>query len=124
MKVHEEREIATNKDEVKEQYLKITFFDTGDDKIGCPKNHSIESRGMTQQQIMLAAISVFESMIMEFQKHDYSLTDFIGRLIKESAESKKPDVKVIEIDGSKDKKSLEELVNLLKAATKKDKKDE
>lgn len=123
MTTKEERE-TLDKNEVQEQYLKITFLDTGDDKIGVPKNQKIECKGLTRQQIMLAAISIFESMIMEFQTKNYSLTDFIGNLIKNGQKTNTPDVKVIEIDGSKDKKSLEELINLLKSAAKKDKKDE
>lgn len=124
MTTQEERETVVDKNEVQEQYLKITFSDTGDDKTGAPKNHKIECKGLTQQQFMFAAISIFESMIMEFQRKDYSLTDFIGNLIRNGQKTNTPDVNVIEIDGSKDKKSLEELINLLKAAAKKDKKDE
>lgn len=106
-------EETIKKEDVKEQFIKVEFFDTGENKTSMPKHHAVECRGMTQAQIFLASIALLESAIEGFTKNGSSATTFVANAINN------------QIKQNEKENALEEMLKLLKAAAqKKDKKDE
>lgn len=89
-----------------------------------PTQTKLEVRGLTQAQATLAAISAFESMIMEIQNQNHSLTDLIASLFKDGMSKQDHDISVVEIDASKDNGKIDDLIEKLRTMAKKGNKDE
>ena len=121
MKNKKDFEKTIKGEDVKEQFAKVEFFDTGEDKNQMPKHHSVEVRGMTQAQIFLASIAMLETAIEGFTKNGGSATTFLANVIRGSMEGK---VFSLNLDCKKKENALEEMLKLLKAAAEKKAKDE
>lgn len=63
----------------KEQYIKITLDKTGENKTEIPGSMHTEITGITDRQALFAAISLFEDVILRYDRRGLSVASFLSK---------------------------------------------
>ena len=119
------KEKTITKDQVKDQYIKVIFQDTGTSKTDVPGNVGIETQGLTDRHILMAAFLLFDTVYERFNQKETTLAQYMFDTFskydeQEKQEQSKPEIKVLKIDGGE--KELKKLLEELEKHAKKDNK--
>jgi hypothetical protein len=111
---HSKEETIT-KDQVKDQYIKVIFKDTGNSKTDVPGNVGIETQGLTDRHILMAAFLLLDTVYERFNQKETTLAQYMFDTFNHSDEQEKALAK-------NTIKSIDELLAKLKERNKKDNK--
>ena len=118
-KTHEQ--IGIDAKDVKEQYIKVTFQNTGKNKTEVPGDMGIETQGLTDRHILMATMALLDTVYQRFAVHEQTLAEYLFDVFdqQDKQDQSKSELKVLKIEGGE--KELKKLLEELEKRTKKDK---